>query len=74
MYLYADNAKLFSNNSVDLQHALDKFSDWLHNQRLNLAPSKCEHLCITRLSNYPSSFYVDCHNISTVSVAKDLGI
>jgi len=36
MYLYAGDAKLFSNNSVDLQHALDKFSDWLHNRQLIL--------------------------------------
>jgi len=57
-----------------LQHALDKFSDWLHNRKLNLAPSKCEHLCITHLSNYSSSFYVNSHNIATVSVDKDLGI
>jgi len=34
MYLYADDAKLFSINSVDLQHALDKFSVWLLNQQL----------------------------------------
>jgi len=72
--LICDDAKLFSINSVDLQHALDKFSDWLHNQQLNLAPSKCEHLCIPRLSNYSSLFYVDSHNVATASVAKDLGI
>jgi len=39
MYLYVDDAKLFSNNSVDLQYGLDKFSDWLHNRQLNLASS-----------------------------------
>jgi len=53
---------------------MDKFSDWLHNQHLNLVPSKSEHLRITRLSNYSSSFYVDFYNIATVSVTKDLGI
>jgi len=46
----------------------------VHNRQLNLAPSKYEHLCITRLSNYSSSSYVDSHIIATVSVAKDLGI
>jgi len=43
--LYADDAKLFSNNSVDLQHALDKFSDWMHNRQLNLAPSSNTYCC-----------------------------
>jgi len=72
MYLYADDVKLFNNNSVDLQHAFNTFSDWLYNRQLNLAPFKCEHSCITRLSNYSSSFCVDSHNIATVSVAKDI--
>jgi len=54
MYLFADDTKLFSNTSVDIQHVFDKFSDWLHNRQLNLALSKCEHLCITCLSNHSS--------------------
>jgi len=50
------------------------FQIGMHNRQLNSAPSKCDHLCITHLSNYSSSFYVDSHNIAIVSVAKDLGI
>ena len=49
MYLYADDAKLFSNNIDNLQSALNRLSAWLCSRQLNLGPAKCEHLHISSL-------------------------
>ena len=75
MYLYADDAKLFSKNVDNLQSALNRLSAWLCSRQLNLAPTKCEHLHISRFSNSSyQSFQVCCHNMNTVGFVKDLGI
>ena len=78
LYLYADDAKLFyiGSNFVNLQAALDKLSIWLQKRQLDLAASKCDHLCVTcaRLTAPDNSFYIGCHNIHNVSFVKDLGI
>ena len=73
MFLYADDAKLFSNNAFSLQQGLDKFTNWLQLHQLDLAVAKCEHLCISR-NHCSNSFFAGSLNIKTVSVAKDLGI
>ena len=46
-FLYADDAKLFSNNPSQLQHALDCFSSWICEYQLCLAPAKCAHLAFS---------------------------
>ena len=75
MYLYADNAKLFSNNTDNLQSALNRLSAWLCSRQLNLAPAKCEHLHISRSNNsLDHSFQVCSHSIKTVKTVKDLGV
>ena len=56
MYLYADDAKLFSNNVNDLQASLSRMAIWLCERQLLLEPSKCEHLCIS------CSFISQTHN------------
>ena len=50
LYLYADDAKLFDigSNFINLQAVLDKLSTWLQERQLDLAASKCDHLCVTR--------------------------
>ena len=48
IFLYADDAKLFSNNPSQLQHALDCFSSWICDYQLCLAPAKCAHLAFSR--------------------------
>ena len=73
MFLYADDAKLFSNNAFSLQQGLDKFTNWLKLHQLDLAVAKCEHLCISR-NHCSNSYFAGSLNIKTVSVVKDLGV
>ena len=44
--LYADDMKLFSTNSIDLQNNLCTVESFLKNRQLSLASSKCVHLSI----------------------------
>ena len=75
MYLYADDAKLFSNHIDNLQSALNRLSAWLCSRQLNLAPAKCEHLHISRSNNsLDHSFQVCSHSIKTVKTVRDLGV
>ena len=78
LYLYADDAKRFDigSNFVNLQAAVDKLSTWLQKRLLDLAASKCDHLCVThaRLTAPDNSFYIGRHKIRNVSFVKDLGI
>ena len=75
MHLYANNAKLFSNDIENLQSALNRLSAWLCSRQLNLAPAKCEHLHISRSNNsLDHSFQVCSHSIKTVKTAEDLGV
>ena len=75
IFLYADDAKLFSNNAFSLQQGLDKFTDWLQLHQLDLAVAKCEHLCIFCIHCCNSFFAGSLGlNVKTVSVVKDLGI
>ena len=75
MYLFADDAKLFSSNVDNLQSALNRLSAWLCSRQLNLAPTKCEHLHISRFSNSSDqSFQVCFHNNNAVGLVKDFGI
>ena len=74
MYLYADDAKLFSNNANDLQSSLSRIAIWLRERQL-LAPSKFEHLCISRSFIFQThNFCIDSYNIRSVTAVKDLGV
>ena len=75
MYLYADDVKLFSNNVNDLQSLLSRIVIWSRDRQLLLAPSKCEHLCISRSFNSQThNFCIDSYNIRLVTAVKDLGV
>ena len=76
IYLFADDAKLFSGVPHELQTALDSINAWVNDRQLSLAPSKCEHLTIARKNKSPANniFNLGLHNIKSVSVVKDLGI
>ena len=75
IYLFADNAKLFSDVPRELQTALDSINAWVNDRQLSLAPSKCEHLTVACKHKSPANniFNVGFHNIKSVSVVKDLG-
>ena len=66
MFLYADDAKLFSNNAFSLQQDLDKFTNWLKLHQLDLAVAKCEHRCISR--KHCSSSFLLVHLTSRLSL------
>ena len=75
MFLYADDAKLFSHNAAQLQCDLDNLASWLLHRQLSLSPSKCQHLAITKnLCNAPSKFFIGIEDISCADTVIDLGI
>ena len=75
-FLYADDAKLFSNNPSQLQHALDCFSSWICEYQLCLAPAKCAHLVFSRHSakKIQNVFHINSEPVQTTSKARDLGV
>ena len=48
IYLYADDTKLFSSDPSELQTNLNIVECFTSSRQLTLAPSKCQHLAITR--------------------------
>lgn len=74
IFLYADDAKLYSNNPCILQSALNDVAKWIDRHQLFLAPNKCEHLVISRSNVITNHFSVNGTVIPSKSVIKDLGI
>ena len=75
-FSYADDAKLFSNDPSQLQHALDCFSSWICEYQLCLAPAKCAHLAFSRHSanKIQNVFHINSEPVQTTSKARDLGV
>ena len=48
VYLYADDAKLFSTDKSKLQLNLNKVESFINNHQLSLSPAKCQYLPIKR--------------------------
>ena len=75
IYLYADDAELFGDDCFYLQTALQRLSAWLNSRQLNVAVSKCKHIC---LSNKPgkqlNEYSLNSSTIPNVSIIKDLGV
>ena len=74
IHLFADDAKLFSDDCLYLQTAL-RLSAWLNSRQFNVAVFKCKHIC---LHNKPGK-QINEHSLNssiilTVSIVKDLGI
>ena len=75
MFLYADDAKLFSHNAAQLQCDLNSLASWLLHRQLSLSPSKCQHLAIAKnLCNAPSKFFIGIEDVSCTDTVIDLGI
>ena len=74
--MYADEAKLFSNNPSQWQHALDCFSSWICEYQLCLAPAKCAHLAFSRhmANSIQNVFHINSETVQTTSKARDLGL
>lgn len=76
LMLFADDAKLYDNDSSTLQLSLNNFTSWLDNYQLKIAPNKCFSLNLSSpyLSLTPSSFLINNQPIGNKPLIKDLGI
>ena len=75
MLLYANDAKLFSADHIDLQESITNINSWMDSYQLSIAPAKCQHLPIVRHPNNDNNQYRIGNNIiSTLSAVSDLGI
>ena len=78
--LFADDTKLYReindiNDSLLLQHDLDRVADWSRSWGLTFNESKCTHMSISRKScTLNCSYHLNHITISKVYVSKDLGI
>jgi len=64
LYLYADNAKMFSSSAPNLQNGLDiLLHKWTDSCQLSLAPAKCEQLAINR-NAVKNQYYIDSNCIT----------
>ena len=76
MYLYADDAKLFSNNEAELQGNLDSIVSFTKDRQLSLASAQCQHLAIKRRNNCSTAneYFIDSNHVSSSLAVNDLGI
>ena len=75
MSLFADYTKLFSESNISLQSTLDNTYKWLKTVKLVLNFNKCKILTIKKNKPFdPIDLLINCTNIPTVNVFKNLGI
>ena len=72
VFAYADDIKLLSTDSKDLQLALDIVGKWTHDWKLLLNNDKSEHFTIR--NKHPVSFNINGNIIKRVHTVRDLGI
>ena len=78
--LFADDAKCFLNiDSLDdcqlLQNDLNALVDWSSTWELNIHPSKCQVISVTRKCNpFNFDYFMNNTRLSSVKSIKDLGI
>ena len=70
MYLYAYDAKIFGNDSTQVQNCINKIMSWMENYQLTLSPAKCQYLPICHKPyniNLALEYHINCykyyHNI-----------
>jgi len=73
LYLYADDAKMFSSSAPDLQNGLDILHKWTDSLQLPLAPAKCEQLAMNR-NAVKNQYYIDSNCITNLQCVKDLEV
>ena len=73
LLLYADDAKVFSTNPTDLQRAINDLNRCLLECQLSLAPSKSEHLDVSRSHESGHKFFIDAQEVSSACRVKDRG-
>ena len=62
MFLYADDAKLFSTDSTDLQQSLTGVNTWMEFYQLSFAQAKCQHLPIICHTDADYQYYIGMGN------------
>jgi hypothetical protein len=73
--LFADDSKLYSISSVDLQHSMNRISAWLEQHQLVLAPHKCAMLKIKKKAVVDQSVLnIGNHLVEEKLCFKDLGV
>ena len=73
--LFADDAKIYDVNQQSLESSLNRFLLWLKNHQLDIAPSKCFSLSVTRQKDHiPPSLLINNVPLSNQPHIKDLGI
>ena len=76
LYLFADDMKVYSTRTNNLQVALDSICSWLKEKQLTLAPHKCTILSIRKpsLEAQMPPFFIEKMQITSSSIVKDLGV
>ena len=75
IYLFADDAKLFSDGCLYLQTALQRSSAWLSSRQITVAVSKPKHICQrNKPGKQINEYSLNSSTIPYVSIVKDLGI
>ena len=72
VFLYADDAKIIGHNVTDVQNAISHQSAGMDIRQLSLAPTKFQHLSITRHAIH--EYAVSSVEIRSSSAVKDLGV
>ena len=74
--LFADDSKLYGDESASLQEAINAFFAWTKNRQLRVAPQKCFHLSLhkNRSLTNPETFTINATTIENKTSVCDLGI
>ena len=72
VFLYADDAKIIGHNVTDVQNAISHQSAWMDVRQLSLAPTKFQHLSITRHAVHKHA--ASSVEIRSSNAVKDLGV
>ena len=74
--LFADDSKLYSSDSRQLQNSLDKSITWTQNRQLKVASHKCFQLSITKKhsNTHTNTYTIGSSALENKSFVTDLGI
>ena len=73
IFLFADDVKLFSSNSFELQNSLNLLSEWSKKWQLQVSIEKCSVLHLGS-NNAETSYFLDGHELKRTNCVKDLGV
>ena len=71
--LYADDTKIYGIDVSSVQSDLNAACQFFSDRQLELAPSKCEHLCLTK-TNHNGCLYIKDKEVQQCTSVLDLGV